>query len=143
MTMTSSIVNLLKGPKIRNSGYSQIHADFLPNEVFYHQYNAKTQANFLLMSLKKYQIVRKLPLRFLRNSGSLSNNERFFESFLLKMFKTELLKQPLPFEFSKFSDKARNQLIKKNIWYFLYKEIFSDEKTFFMQYSSLKTQNNQ
>ena len=57
---------------------------FLTKWSFYHQYNAKMQATFLLMSLKKYRIVRKLPLRFLRNSGSLSNNERFLESFLAK-----------------------------------------------------------
>ena len=73
--------NLLKGPKKRNSGKSQIYTDFLPNENLNHQYNAKTQATFSFLSLKKYLIVRKLSLQFLRNSGFLSNNERFLESF--------------------------------------------------------------
>ena len=82
--MTSSIVNLLKGPKKRNSGKSQNHADFLPNEFLYHKYNAEMQATFSLMSLQKYQIVRKLSIRFLRNSGYFPNGERFSVSFFAK-----------------------------------------------------------
>ena len=82
--MTSSIVNLLKGPKKWNYGFSLIYADNLPNEVLYYQYNVKTQATFSIMSLKNYQIVRKLSIRFLRNSEFLPNCERFSESSFAK-----------------------------------------------------------
>ena len=84
MTMTSSIVNLLKGPKKWNYGFSLIYADKLPNEVLYYQYNVKTQATFSIISLTEYQIVRKLSIRFLRNYGFLPNTERFLESFFAK-----------------------------------------------------------
>ena len=94
MTMTSSIVNLLKGPKKRNYGFSLIYADYVPNEVLYYQYNAKTQATFSIISLTGYQIVRKLSIRFLRNYGFLPNTERFLESFFAKNVQNWVVEAP-------------------------------------------------
>ena len=92
--MTSSIGNLLEGPKFWkfsqrfSQRFSHIHVDFLPNKVLYDQSNVQMQATFSIMSLRNYQIVRKLSIRFLRNSVFLPNSERFLESSFAKNVQT-------------------------------------------------------
>ena len=122
--MTSSIVNLLKGPKKWNYGFSLIYADNLPNEVLYYQYNVKTQATFTIISLTEYQIVRKLSIRFLRNYGFFPNIERFLESVYAKNVQNWVVEATfalLGLSIWRFGSKSAAQII---IWDFLSEKFY-------------------
>ena len=85
----------------------------MENVFMIHQYNEKTKWFFDSMIFQSYQMIRKLSIRFQRNPGFTLTSERFSKFFSLKMFEIKLSSGPFVSRFSRFTDKARNQLTKK------------------------------
>ena len=82
--MTSSIIIFLKESKNRNPAFTFRGNPIMGKGFIIHQYNRKTEGCCYSIIFQRYQIVRKLSIRFKRTPGFTLTSERFSKMFFVQ-----------------------------------------------------------